>query len=208
MFTVELYFRFYQRLCLAESGAQAIIRSMFLTRKSFALPQRGATLVLAAACFAAGLSAGALIAPVAASRDGERAPPPRAEQATTALRSGHPAEVIRVLDGDTFEARVRIWPGMDVTTRVRLRGIDAPEMRARCENERAKALAARDALTRILSEGNVGIARIGQDKYGGRVDADVSTARTPDVSAALLERGQGLGLARRYSGGRRADWCG
>ena len=178
---------------------------MFLTLKHFALPQRGATLVLAAACFVVGLSAGALIAPVAASRDVERAAAPsRAEQTTGSLRSGHPAEVIRVLDGDTFEARVRIWPGMDVTTRVRLRGIDAPEMRARCEDERAKALAARDALTRILAEGTVGISRIGQDKYGGRVDADVSTLRTPDVSTALLERG----LARRYSSGRRADWCG
>ena len=173
---------------------------MFLTLKPFALPQRGVPLLLAAACFAAGLSAGVLIAPVAA--------PSRAEPTTGLLRSGHSDEVIRVLDGDTFEARVRSWPGMDVTTRVRLRGIDAPEMRARYEDERCKALAARDALTRILSEGAVGIARIGQDKYGGRVDADVSTARTPDVSAALLERGQVLGFARRYSGGRRDGWCG
>jgi micrococcal nuclease len=110
---------------------------------------------------------------------------------------------VRVLDGDTFEARVRIWPGMEVTTRVRLRGIDAPEMHARCDGERAKAVAARDALTKILGEGAVGISRIGQDKYGGRVDADVSTARTPDVSVVLLERG----LARRYSGGRRESWC-
>ena len=109
-----------------------------------------------------------------------------------------------MLDGDTFEARVRIWPGMEITTRVRLRGIEAPEMHARCEDERTKAVAARDALTRILNEGAVGISRIGQAKYGGRVDADVSTARTPDVSAALFERG----LARRYSGGRRESWCG
>jgi endonuclease YncB( thermonuclease family) len=181
---------------------------MFIVLKHFALPQRGGALLLAAACFAAGLSAGALIAPVGASlgtsMSVETAAPPRAELATGALRGGYPAEVMRVLDGDTFEARVRIWPGMDVTTRVRLRGIDAPEMRARCEDERVKAQAARDALARILNEGAVGIARIGQDKYGGRVDADVSTARTPDVSAALLARG----LARRYSGGRREGWCG
>ena len=77
-------------------------------------------------------------------------------------------------------------------------------MHARCEDERVKALAARDALVRILSEGTVGISRIGHDKYGGRVDADVSTARTSDVSAAMFERG----LARRYSGGRRESWCG
>jgi micrococcal nuclease len=160
--------------------------------------------VLAAACFAAGLTAGALVAPVGISRSVEMMAPVAARHEPAALRGGHPAEVGRVIDDDTFEARVRIWPGMEITTRVRLRGIDAPEMHARCEDERAKALAARDALVRILNEGTVGVARIGQDKYGGRVDADVSTAGTSDVSAALLERG----LARRYSGGRRESWCG
>jgi micrococcal nuclease len=104
----------------------------------------------------------------------------------------------------TRSRRVKIWPGMEVTTRVRLRGIDAPEMHARCDDERVKAMAARDALVRILAEGTIGISRIGQDKSGGRVDADVSTARTSDVSALLLERG----LARRYSGGKRESWCG
>ena len=152
---------------------------MFITLRHFALPRHGGVLMLAVACFAAGLAGGA-------------------------LRGAHAAEVVRVLDGDTFEARVRIWPGMEITTRVRLRGIDAPEMHARCDDERVRAVAARDALTRILNEGAVGIARIGQDKYGGRVDADVSTARTSDVSAVMLERG----FARRYDGGRRESWCG
>ena len=177
---------------------------MFLTLKSLALPQRGGALLLAAATFAAGLTAGALIAPVSASRGGDQAAAIETRQPAPALRSGHPAEVVRVIDGDTFEARVRIWPGMDITTRVRLRGIDAPEMHARCDDERVKALAARDALARLLAEGSVGISRVGQDKYGGRVDADVSTARTPDVSATMLEGG----YARRYSGGRRESWCG
>lgn len=178
---------------------------MFLTLKSFAMPQRSGALLLAAAAFAAGITAGALIAPVGASRAIDAAAPVQArpQPAAAALRSGHPAEVLRVIDGDTFEARVRVWPGMDITTKVRLRGIDAPEMRARCEDERVKALAARDALARLLSEGTVGISRIGQDKFGGRVDADVTTARTPDVSAAMLERG----FARRSQGGRRESWC-
>lgn len=173
---------------------------MHLALKHFASPQKGSALLLAAACFAVGLAAGALVLPVGGL---EASPEAIRREPVAALRSGHPAEVMRVLDGDTFEARVRIWPGMEVTTRVRLRGIDAPEMHARCDGERTKAVAARDALTKIMNEGAVGISRIGQDKYGGRVDADVSTARTPDVSAALLERG----VARRYSGGRRESWC-
>ncbi|MBV9955345.1 MAG: thermonuclease family protein [Pseudolabrys sp.] len=119
------------------------------------------------------------------------------------LRTGYPAEVLRVLDGDTFEARVRIWPGHDVTTRVRLRGIDAPEMKARCEDERARAVAARTALMQMLEQGNVAISAVGLDKYGGRVDAEVSTARTADVGRALRDAGH----ARDYAGGRRQSWC-
>ncbi|MCF8476905.1 MAG: thermonuclease family protein [Pseudolabrys sp.] len=157
----------------------------------------GGVPVLAAACFAAGLTVGALIVPVGAGRTADVAAP------ANVLRGGHPAEVVRVIDGDSFDARVRIWPGMEITTRVRLRGIDAPEMQARCQAERMQAEAARDALVSMLKQGAVGISHIGQDKYGGRVDADVSTARTPDVSAALLARG----VARRYDGGRRRSWC-
>ena len=150
---------------------------MILTLRSWSVPGRAGVLLLAAACFAAGLAAGALIAPVGASRIRSRGQ----RRCWRRLRAGHPAEVLRVLDGDTFEARVRIWPGMDVTTKVRLRGIDAPEMRARCEDERLKAVAAREALARILAEGAVAVFRVGQDKYGGRVDAEVSTAQTKDV---------------------------
>ena len=175
---------------------------MSLTLRHFARPQGRGIVLLAAACFAAGVAAGGLIQPVGAGR-GSDTPRPPTQREALAPRGGHPAEVVRVLDGDTFEARVKIWPGMEVTTRVRLRGIDAAEMHARCDDERTKAIAARDALIKILGEGGVGISRIGQDKYGGRVDADVSTARTPDVSALLLARG----LARRYSGGRRESWC-
>jgi endonuclease YncB( thermonuclease family) len=44
-----------------------------------------------------------------------------------------------------------------VTTRVRLRGIDAPELKARCEKEFRMAEAASDALRNLLAEGDVTI---------------------------------------------------
>jgi len=166
-------------------------------------PAASGVLLLAAACFAAGLTAGAMLAPSVLS-GGTAAASAQAAPIPSALRSGHPAEVLRVIDGDTFEARVHIWPGMDVTTKIRLRGIDAAELHARCDDERVKALASREALVRILGEGAVGISAVAQDKYGGRVDADVSTARTPDVSAAMLDGG----FARAYAGGHRDGWCG
>jgi endonuclease YncB( thermonuclease family) len=116
----------------------------------------------------------------------------------------YPAEVIRIIDGDTFEARVRVWPGLDVDTKVRLRGIDAAELHARCAGELRQAQAARAALENILSEGGVTVSRVGVDKYGGRVDAAIATRATADVSAALLNGG----FARAYDGGRRGSWCG
>ena len=166
-------------------------------------------MLLAGATFAIGLAVGATIAPVTASRGDRALPLAPSPQASTqsnsvgSIRMAHPVEVLRVLDGDTFEARVHLWPGLAITTRVRLRGIDAPELKARCEDERLRAEAAREALRRLLTQGDVGIARVTLDKYGGRVVADASTRGTPDVAAALLESGS----ARRYSGGRRDGWC-
>jgi len=98
---------------------------------------------------------------------------------------------------------VRVWPGLDVNTKVRLRGIDAPELHARCTDEHVKAEAARAALETTLAEGGVAISHVGIDKYGGRVDAAVATRSTADVSAALLSGG----YARSYQGGKRGSWC-
>jgi endonuclease YncB( thermonuclease family) len=123
-------------------------------------------------------------------------------------RNGHPGvrhsvDVVRVMDGDTFEARVHLWPGLDMTTRVRLRGIDAPEMKGACAEEFRMADASGEALRALLAEGDVAIFNIGPDKYNGRVVADAATRRTPSISSALLASGH----ARSYQGGKRGGWC-
>ena len=114
-----------------------------------------------------------------------------------------PVDVIRTIDGDTFEARVHLGPDLDPTTHVRLRGIDAPELKASCPQELQMAKAATDALRALLREGDVMIFNIGPDKYAGRVVADVATRRTGNVSAAMLAAGH----ARSYGGGHRRGWC-
>jgi len=179
---------------------------MFLRPRLLSHSQAPQVVLLAALTFALGLGIGATMRPLGARLAEPPVAPapiaPRSPQSET-VRMAHPTQVLRVIDGDTFEARVNLWPGLDMNTRVRLRGVDAPEMKARCGEERIKAEAARDALRAILDQGEVGISRVTLDKYGGRVDADASTASTPDVGAALLS----AGLARRYSGGRRESWC-
>jgi endonuclease YncB( thermonuclease family) len=164
-----------------------------------------------AAAFAGGCIAGGLIILTAQSRPApaSAAPPAPADTrlalaSRASARGGtHPADVLRVIDGDTFEARVHVWPGLDITTKVRLRGIDAPELRARCPAELAMAEAARDALRDMLAEGSVGVSAVTPDKYGGRVVADATTRSVASVSAELRARG----LARSYGGGRRRTWC-
>lgn len=179
---------------------------MFQTLRFWSAQASATGVALAAAIFVLGLGVGATVMPVFAGR-GERtatvAPPIPPVAALSSLRAAHPAEVLRVFDGDTFEARVNLWPGLNVTTRVRLRGIDAPEMRARCIDERDRAEEARNALKKILDQGEVGITRVILDKYGGRVLADASTRSTPSVAAALLDAGH----VRRYEGSRRNGWC-
>ena len=139
----------------------------------------------------------------------EQADSPAARDAETIWkRAGnpdvhHPVDVIRTVDGDTFEARVHLSPGLDLNTRVRLRGIDAPELKAACPEELQMAEAASTALRGLLGEGGVTIFNIGPDKYSGRVVADVATKKTGSVSAALLAAGH----ARSYGGGHRNGWC-
>ena len=116
----------------------------------------------------------------------------------------HPVDVIRTIDGDTFEARVHVSEGFTPIAHIRLRGIDAPELKASCPQELQMAQAATSALRDLLGQGDVAIYNIGPDKYQGRVVADVVTGKTGNVSAAMLASGQ----ARAYNGGHRSGWCG
>ena len=113
------------------------------------------------------------------------------------------ATVLNVLDGDTFLAEAHIWPGQVIEVNIRVRGIDAPEMKSRCEAEHAAARKARRALADLIGT-NVRISNIGSAKYYGRVLADVETQAGELVAVRMLEQE----LVRPYKGGRRAGWCG
>jgi len=112
------------------------------------------------------------------------------------------AEVVKVVDGDTIAVKVRIWLGLELAVDVRVRGIDAPEIRGQCREEAALAAAATDRLIE-LAGGRIVLSQVREDKYAGRVLADVANAAGADIGAEMLKSG----LARPYEGGRRGGWC-
>jgi micrococcal nuclease len=125
-----------------------------------------------------------------------------AQLAATTFDGPVSAHVERVVDGDTIEVKADIWLEQSVTVRVRIEGVDAPEMEARCSAERERAEAARDFLIRRIGGSEVQLSQVVYDKYGGRVRASVSDS-SGDIAEALLRKG----LARPYHGGKRMPWC-
>lgn len=121
----------------------------------------------------------------------------------TPLVGSYRAQVLNVIDGDTVEARVHVWMGQEVITRVRLKDIDAPEIAGACAPERLQAMKARDRLAVLVQGPGVVLAEVRPDKYFGRVVAHLVMSDGQDAGAILLAEG----LARPYRGGRRESWC-
>ncbi len=125
-----------------------------------------------------------------------------------------PAWVVSVIDGDTLEVRVHIWLGQDLNIRVRLAGIDAPELKGKCDREKDLARRAKAYLLARLDPadsgagakagaGEIRLREVRYGKFAGRVLARVETLDGTDLGQGLIA----AGLARPYDGRRRASWC-
>ena len=121
----------------------------------------------------------------------------------TPLTGAYRAHVLNVIDGDTVEARVHVWMGQEVVTRIRLKDVDAPEMTGACSAERDLAIASRNRVAALVGNANVLLTDVRPDKYFGRVVARIVSADGRDVGSILLAET----LARPYQGGRRQAWC-
>lgn len=116
------------------------------------------------------------------------------------------AELISIVDGDTLVVAAKPWPQQTISVSVRIRGVDAPEMKSRCAALRVKAQAAKNVLASMLvaANGKLTLSSISGDKYFGRVVADVIFADGRDAATELLA----AGMVRPYDGGRKAkDAC-
>lgn len=116
-----------------------------------------------------------------------------------------PTEVVRIVDGDTFIGRVKLSKTAEVAdVSIRLRNVDTPELRGQCEQEIKQARAAKQRLAELIPEGStIEIKNITNDKYDGRIDANVFDSNNRDVGQILIKEKFG----RAYSGGTRRSWC-
>ncbi len=116
------------------------------------------------------------------------------------------AEILRVVDGDTLLVEAQPWPQQKMEVYVRIRGIDAPELKSKCEAIRAAGLDARHALETLAAQSSsIQLTRISGDKYFGRIVADVILSDGHSVADGLLL----AGLVRTYDGGRKPrEACG
>ena len=111
--------------------------------------------------------------------------------------------IVGIYDGDTITVTINDWPELiGNAISVRVAGIDTPEIRGRCEIEKAMARDARrftrDAVTGAKK---VELHNLRRDKYF-RILADVCLD-----GDALSDRLVSAGFARRYEGGSRRSWC-
>ena len=112
-------------------------------------------------------------------------------------------KIISVYDGDTFRADIRGLPdiiGKNIA--IRILGIDTPEIKGKCEEEKIVAIKARDfARKALFNAKTITLKNLKRDKYF-RLLADVYFDDI-DLANALLVNN----FAVKYSGKKKPSWC-
>jgi micrococcal nuclease len=113
------------------------------------------------------------------------------------------SEVRSIYDGDSFRVNINGWP--DIIGKgipIRVLGVDAPEMRGKCEAEKILARQAKQHTVALLRSGKmIELKNTQRGKYF-RILANVIIDGM-SLADSLIKNG----LARRYDGGKRGGWC-
>lgn len=113
------------------------------------------------------------------------------------------AVVTDAYDGDTLTVQASLWPDLVWTGNVRVLGVDTPEIRGQCDQEKRWALASRNYVRQLLIDETIILSDLQHDAYGGRVRATVQLENGVLLSDLLIAGIYG----RAYDGGTRGDWC-
>lgn len=111
-------------------------------------------------------------------------------------------EVTSIYDGDTFRVNINSWPGIiGHRIPVRIKDIDTPELRGKCQAEKNLARKAKQHTVRLIRNAKrIELYNIERGKYF-RVIADVSVDGQ-DLGESLIRNK----LAVKYEGDTKFDW--
>ena len=113
------------------------------------------------------------------------------------------SKVISVYDGDTFRVNIdSLPPIVGKNIRIRVNGIDTPEIQGKCKYEKSLALEARDFVrAKLANAKEIKLTNLQRGKYF-RVVANVVVDGV-SLEQELLDNK----LAYEYDGGKKLSWC-
>ena len=114
------------------------------------------------------------------------------------------SEVTSIYDGDTFRVNIEGYPEIiGHRIGIRVNGIDTPEMRAKCEQEKSLARQAKQfTVSKLRAAKKIELKNMKRGKYF-RIVADVYVDNQ-NLGEMLIKQG----LAVTYDGGHKGkDWC-
>lgn len=113
------------------------------------------------------------------------------------------SKVTSIYDADTFRVNIEGWPAIiGEHVPVRVKGVDAPEIRGKCKIEKHLARVAKQfTVEQLRTAKEIRLTNIERGKYF-RLLADV------EIDGQLLaDKLIKAEIARTYLGGKRYDWC-
>jgi len=113
------------------------------------------------------------------------------------------SKVNSVYDGDTFRVDIdELSPIAGKNIRIRVNGVDTPEIRGKCDSEKELAIEARDYVAGLLNNADeISLVNIERGTYF-RI---VAVVMIDGVNLTELLIDKGLGYA--YTGGTKKSWC-
>ena len=113
------------------------------------------------------------------------------------------SKVISVYDGDTLRVNIDSFPDIvGKNIRIRIKGIDAPEIKGKCQKEIDLAIMARDYLRNAINQSSqIELRNMERGKYF-RIVGELYIDGE-NISKGLIKEK----LAYIYHGGKKRSWC-
>ena len=113
------------------------------------------------------------------------------------------SKVISIYDGDTLRVNIDSFPDIvGKNIRIRIKGIDAPEIKGKCQTEIDLAIMARDYLRNAINQSSqIELRNIERGKYF-RIVGELYIDGE-NISKDLMKKN----IVYQYTGGKKKDWC-